>query len=457
MCGVQPSITIVKPPWQALIDAWLAEVRGMCSTGPRPELPFPVEEAAAALGVRVRTAPLSPTLWGLTWDATEVTLNASLPQQDQRFALAHELAHIGQARGYIADGPTYSEWIADWFARELLAPLETLAQLLSATDIPCGQPDVGRLAATLQVPLNALLLQVGLLGAAPRLWTHNGWVLCSRCGDRTPLPGCSCITYSGSVTNPRDRGRKPYQSAASAVSCRGNQPEGPKSLITTQLEVIEPRFEPHPAVSPTYGIADLPSPSRIGVVESLPLQLRTRQFMERDRLDVIRLLRILPQLYPDGEQWLLQRLSDSLHGQATCTLVEDYISRDLCGVAIVTPKPSGSIKLSTFYVSEKYRMKGVGTLLLNRLMANWEQQRPREVYVTVAHYVEPALQTLIQPAGFHRIAFEENRYGPGRHEAVWKRTWEADGRPSILHCARVRGPNLWTDQALGIPTHMPES
>lgn len=440
------SITIVKPNWHPLVDRWLAEVRGACGFTSRTSLPLPVEQAASTLGIRITTAALSPTLWGLTWNGHEVTVGSHLSKHDRRFALAHELAHIGQARGHVPDGPQVGEWIADWFARELLVPLESLACCPNGTDLVRDRSLLGHLADSFQVSESTVLLQAALLGMAPRIWAHNGRVLCCRCGDRTPLPGCPCVTFPRSTgRNTGFASRNQDQGVRPAVSCRSIQPKGPKSLISAHADVLEPgsaSLASHEAV--LDGLLSFRPSTGTGadVLDSLHSRLVIRPFRSSDRPEVFSLLSVLPQLYPEGHQWLQRRLADSLRGQASCTVVEDCATHSLCAVAIVTPKSSTSQKLSTFYVAQECRLQGLGTILLGELMKFWQQQALREVYVTVAHHIEPVFQKLIQPAGFSRIAFEENRYGPGRHEAVWKRKWHTSSGTPVFNSPASRRQDL---------------
>ena len=450
MSSTDRSITIAKPRWQSLMHGWLTEVRGVCGLTAQPASPFPLARAASALGVRVTTAPLSPTLWGLTWNADEVTINSQLSGQEQRFAFAHELAHVGQARGYMIEGAHVGEWIADWFARELLAPLQQVARHLNGSDVVHHRGLVWRLVENLQVPESTVLLQAALLGAAPGIWTYNGHVLCCRCGDRTPLPGCPCLTFSApNASNAHLAERNRDQSTPPEVSCRGTQPKGRTPLISTLAGARGP--DSASLIRDEALLQGLCRPSVTLVSASAPYAL-IRPFKSSDKSELIRLLSVLPELYPGGDQWLQRRLTDSLAGQARCIVVEDYMTRSLCAVAIVTPKSSTSLKLSTFYVAQEYRLQGIGTLLLHALMRTWQQQPLSEVYVTVAHHIEPEFRNLFKPAGFNRIALEEDRYGPGRHEAVWKRQWDTGSCSPVLDSSASCRQNLQFGEALGIPT-----
>jgi GNAT superfamily N-acetyltransferase len=158
------------------------------------------------------------------------------------------------------------------------------------------------------------------------------------------------------------------------------------------------------------------------VVDSALLCPYTRRFRSSDRPAVTSLLSVLPRLYPGGSEWLQRRLTDSLNGRAECIVVQDINSLEIAGVAIVTPKTAGSLKLSTFYVTEEYRSQGLGSLLLKELFETCDQQSINDIYVTVAHHIEDSLARLIEPADFRPVALIKDRYGPGRHEGVWRRT-----------------------------------
>ena len=157
------------------------------------------------------------------------------------------------------------------------------------------------------------------------------------------------------------------------------------------------------------------------IMEADLVHVRARAFRASDRPEVVNLLAILPMLYPGGDRWLQRRLTDSLEGMAECTVVEDTRTRDLCAVAIVTPKLR-ALKLSTFYVAENHRLRGVGKFLLSDLIDSWERRGQLEAYVTVAHHLDETFAKLVQPAGFLRLHEEKNRYGVGRHEVIWIRS-----------------------------------
>ena len=101
-----------------------------------------MERAALRLGVKVTTAHLSPTLWGVAWGTDEIIVNSDLPSPERRFALAHELAHIGQARGFVSENHRNEEWLADWFSRELLLPIGQLDECHRLRDAHYDRADL---------------------------------------------------------------------------------------------------------------------------------------------------------------------------------------------------------------------------------------------------------------------------------------------------------------------------
>ena len=130
------------------------------------------------------------------------------------------------------------------------------------------------------------------------------------------------------------------------------------------------------------------------------------------------LLKNLPRDYPGAETWLSGRLDDALSGRAECLVV--LHSREIAGVAILTPKPL-ALKLSTIYVSERFRGLGLGSILMDRAIGAAASSGFDETYVTVAEHTVPLLRPLLDSRGFTCIAVERHRYGRNRHEAVFSR------------------------------------
>ncbi|NHA68637.1 GNAT family N-acetyltransferase [Phycicoccus flavus] len=145
-----------------------------------------------------------------------------------------------------------------------------------------------------------------------------------------------------------------------------------------------------------------------------------RDMVGSEATEVMRLLsESIGSLYPEGEAWLRKRLRDVSDGKALCKVVRTHDA--LSGVAIVTPKRSSAVKLSTLFVAEDSRGQGLGSALLDDVLIDLEVAGVNEVYVTVAHHLSDTLGRVLLPRGFVRVATELNRYGTGRHEAVFTR------------------------------------
>ncbi|MBN9106175.1 MAG: GNAT family N-acetyltransferase [Propionibacteriaceae bacterium] len=130
------------------------------------------------------------------------------------------------------------------------------------------------------------------------------------------------------------------------------------------------------------------------------------------------LLAELPRDYPGAEAWLRRRLDDALHGRAECwTLAE---SGRVAGVVILTPKAS-ALKLSTIYVADRVRGRGLGSLLMDHVVERASELGFDETYVTVAEHTVPLLRPLLDSRAFTLTALEKHRYGRDRHEAVFSR------------------------------------
>lgn len=146
---------------------------------------------------------------------------------------------------------------------------------------------------------------------------------------------------------------------------------------------------------------------------------------DRDR--VWRLLRILPRLYPNGDDWLDRRLSDAVDGKASCTVA---VSGPLIiGATIESPKGSGVLKLSTIWVHERFRRMGVGRALLARCYRKWLVSNINRTYITADSRVSYILSPLLIGYGFRERGLEANRYGEGRHEVVF--SWTPGGAPQL--------------------------
>jgi len=123
--------------------------------------------------------------------------------------------------------------------------------------------------------------------------------------------------------------------------------------------------------------------------------------------------------YPGAAAWLDHRLQEVINGGSRapqCWIAGDDASP--AGVLILTPKKL-ALKLSTLYVAEQFRGRGLGTQLMDRAIDSSRSLGFDEIYVTVAEHSVSLLRPLLYSKGFICSAIEQNRYGLGRHEAIF--------------------------------------
>ncbi|NWJ70759.1 hypothetical protein HX744_09535 [Pseudonocardia sp. ICBG1122] len=177
----------------------------------------------------------------------------------------------------------------------------------------------------------------------------------------------------------------------------------------------------------------------------VPARATLRSFTEADRDRVLRLLTVLPLLYPGGADWLVRRLDEVRSGGPVCTLIE--LSGNLAGVSIETPKSLSSIKLSTFFIDDRFRRQGLGLFLARSLVNRWRAIGVNFSYVTVAHTRSEALLSCLGAVGFEYADTEPHRYGEGRHEVIlqWRDSSKVPDLMSSCPFARTMRPAFSMD------------
>lgn len=133
--------------------------------------------SAARIGVSVRQRWLGE-LEGVTVGDRIIAATRLDDAVRSRFVLAHELGHILIHRAMLSVPSELEEWAADWFARDLLAPL-----LL----VP-SEPDPRRLARRFGLPVRELRAQLSAVRVLGGREPVVGWP-CGTCGTR-PLIAC---------------------------------------------------------------------------------------------------------------------------------------------------------------------------------------------------------------------------------------------------------------------------
>jgi Acetyltransferase (GNAT) domain len=143
-------------------------------------------------------------------------------------------------------------------------------------------------------------------------------------------------------------------------------------------------------------------------------------FRSDDWGSVLNLLTDLPLLYPGGAAWLSVRLRDVVRRRAACWLA--FRCDVLAGIAIETPKGRRVRKLSTLFVGEAFRGRGIAYSLVSRLTRNWTRDELDLAYVTVDLRKAVDLSSVLWKFGFIYQTVEFGRYGSERDEVIlsWK-------------------------------------
>lgn len=137
--------------------------------------------------------------------------------------------------------------------------------------------------------------------------------------------------------------------------------------------------------------------------------------------EVREMLDFLPVLYPGGSEWLERRLCQVDDGTAVVHAVRAD-GGQLAGVMLGVLKPSGRFKISTLFVREEYRRRGVGGALLDAALVHARVRGAKETYITGATSIRAELAPLLASRSFTRVATEISRYGEGRDEDVFVRS-----------------------------------
>ncbi len=160
-----------------------------------------------------------------------------------------------------------------------------------------------------------------------------------------------------------------------------------------------------------------------------PMRLQDRSVVYRDLLPVI------ADSYPRADRWLEGRLIDVLDGRADCLIARD--GQGLRAIAIQTPKGPGQLKLSTIWVAERARGRGIGARLVARCRRVWRRREIAEVWVTASPSAVDSVAALLLPRGFAIEAHSASRYKVGDVETVLRWTPQSDTeRPRVS----VRSP-----------------
>lgn len=141
---------------------------------------------ARSLGIDVRVRGMGAVQAVAVGDSL-IGTSQPLSRTRGRFVLAHELGHILIHRGLLVAPDGTDEWVADWFARDLLAPLRLLPPdcLVGATV----------LARRFKIPIAEMRAQLSSQAVLSGLGPERGWP-CATCGTRAPMEQCDSSGHS---------------------------------------------------------------------------------------------------------------------------------------------------------------------------------------------------------------------------------------------------------------------
>jgi len=126
-----------------------------------------VEMVARRLGIEVRIRDLGP-VEGVAVGDSLVAATGSPRTARTRFVLAHELAHVLIQRKVLVVPTQVEEWVCDWFARDLLAPIRLIdAHPRLAEDEVGRRFSIPTNEAEAQLTAWAVMRGVGASGSEP--------------------------------------------------------------------------------------------------------------------------------------------------------------------------------------------------------------------------------------------------------------------------------------------------
>jgi len=130
---------------------------------------------------------------------------------------------------------------------------------------------------------------------------------------------------------------------------------------------------------------------------------------------------LVDSLYPQGAEKLFARLENALNGYATANVVESLTLGPIA-LASETLKGADNVKVSTFWVHQDFRGRGIGGRLLDHRLEDWRHSNRGHAIVTVREDRAAELERLFTPRGFTRVAVDIDRYGDGQNEVILKWT-----------------------------------
>lgn len=171
----------------------------------------------------------------------------------------------------------------------------------------------------------------------------------------------------------------------------------------------------HPAVPRRSSIVGCEG-SRLPSVE-IQRRIEFRAYRAVDRERVIRLLSVVPRLYPGGLKWLLNRVEEAAIGKGRFSLA--VVGDRPVAALIDREKGRRATKLSTIYVHPEFRGLRLGEQLIRRAIRHWAAMGVDHYYVTAPARGSQPVRALLLGNGFSYLGAEMQRYGELRDELVF--------------------------------------
>lgn len=147
------------------------------------------------------------------------------------------------------------------------------------------------------------------------------------------------------------------------------------------------------------------------------LSMQVSQYFSWSDAAIQSLLGYLPSLYPKADLWIDKTLQHIESRRSSCFI--GHSRGEILGVWIESDKGLRSRKISTIFIDERARGRGLGSSLYDAAYCAWRRQGLDHVYVTVPHCRLPKMQRFLSSRDFYESAYLPSRYGEGRHESVF--------------------------------------
>ncbi|MBL7055717.1 GNAT family N-acetyltransferase [Candidatus Woesearchaeota archaeon] len=125
-----------------------------------------------------------------------------------------------------------------------------------------------------------------------------------------------------------------------------------------------------------------------------------REFRKEDEKAVVSIVMELEKFYPSIDKWVNKQIKKIIQKEVECLIVE--VDGEIAGCAIsgIEEKGINTVKLKTFYITEKYWGCSFGPYLLNRVVDFWIEKGITKIFVTFAEEEVELLLNYFKEYGF---------------------------------------------------------